>query len=88
MLALGMFVSMLVAVIAVQQYNNVREANAERAIVVAEAQRREQSRVATCTLVKTMLAAYEEPNGPITEIRQNVIDAWRYIGNLAKCTDI
>jgi hypothetical protein len=69
-LAAGMFVSMLVAVICVQTYNERREAEAQRAIQVAEDRRREQSRVATCTLVRTMLAAYRARIAALPRVRR------------------
>lgn len=77
LLAGGMFVSMLVAVIVVIHVNDQRE----------ERQKRE-GRAATCFLVNTILAAYEaEDNPPPSETRENVIAAWREIGRLAKCPE-
>jgi hypothetical protein len=75
MLAAGMFISMLVAVVAFQTYNDRR---------VAE--QRETSRQAACTLIRTVLAAYQEdPNPPVSKTRENLIEAWHTIGVINRC---
>jgi hypothetical protein len=52
-------------------------------------EQQEEGRKATCALVRTMLAAYrEDVEVPMSETRKNVIDAWTYIGRIAKCEGI
>jgi len=85
----GALVSCLVAVgisVTMAKQSLERDQDARAAQLEHERAQRVQTKIATCTLINTMIAVYTDPV-PVTETGRKALKAWTDLGLIFRCQE-